>query len=806
MICNARLFSELVFWHGFGTSGNRKIEKNIDMKSFLNFLSRNKLYTFIEVVGMAVALAFVIFIATFVTTQLTRDSEIKGRNIYVSRSERMFIGCGTLKEQLEGRFAEVEDICRLFDNQIFGGVEMSVRYDNVSERADALIVDENFFEMLPYPLLEGSAESVLASTQSVVVSEEFANVLSPNESPMGKTIEVVVDGNAALLTVSGVFKKLENSVIRSPKIIYRIDMLQQLTDRIIQNGTGAVATFFKLVPNADVEALGEKMEAVVKEQDLIYMYGVYEDFYLVPFEDIQYSDVFAPLPFVNLVNRDFVSLFFAAGLLLLVFAVLNYISLTVAQIGFRAREMATRRLVGAQQWQIVLKYILESFLLTIVSFGLALLLAHLVAPYFSELIGQEVVPFKHISWVAVVAMMGLVVVLSVLSGVVPALMVLKYKPIDVVKGSFEKDSRMVMGRMLIIVQNVVAIITLAVAVVMFVQLHYMQSKPMGYERQNRVRISGANKAADYYVEELKQLACVEKVGWLQFEPMSNGISAMSLVFGGEEFKLDMYYGTQEAFEILGFEVIRQNADPTPLSVWLPESLLLPLGVDYDCTMLTSDDYGLPVCGVIKDFQKGLSGIGDLPSYAVVPWITSMDGQEDFHLLRQLVVQVSGDENEAVRQIAEFYSERNSDKEIAVNTYNYLVSNVYAKQTNNAKLISLFTLLTLLLSSLAMIAMSTYYVKQHTRNVAIHKVMGCANGVVYVRMVKTFMWSIVIATVVAMPCAWLVVERWLEGYEYRIDNSVWYYLLTALVVMLVGVIAISWQAVRLMRTNPVEALR
>ena len=138
------------------------------------------------------------------------------------------------------------------------------------------------------------------------------------------------------------------------------------------------------------------------------------------------------------------------------------------------------------------------------------------------------------------------------------------------------------------------------------------------------------------------------------------------MFGGQEFKCDMYYGTQEAFEILGFEVIRQNADPTPLSVWLPESLLLPLGVDYDCTMLTpDDDYWLPVCGVIKDFQKGLPGIGVLPSYAVVPWITSMDGQEDFHLLRQLVVQVSGDENEAVRQIAEFYSERNSDKEIAV---------------------------------------------------------------------------------------------------------------------------------------------
>ena len=145
-------------------------------------------------------------------------------------------------------------------------------------------------------------------------------------------------------------------------------------------------------------------------------------------------------------------------------------------------------------------------------------------------------------------------------------------------------------------------------------------------------------------------------------------------------------------------------------------------------------------------------------------------------------------------------------DIQASTYNHVVEYLYTGYTCYVRLISLFTMLTLLLSSLAMLAMSTYYAKQHTRNVAIHKVMGCANGVVYVRMVKTFMWSILIAAVVAMPCAWLVAERWLEGYEYRIENSVWYYLLTALVVMLVGVIAISWQAVRLMRTNPVEALR
>ena len=140
------------------------------MKSFLNFLSRNKLYTFIEVVGMAVALAFVIFIATFVTTQLTRDSEIKGRNIYVSRSERMFIGCGTIKEQLEGRFSEVQDICRLFDTQIFGGIEMTMRYSNVEDRADALIVDPNFFQMFQdcfHSFFEGTFDSKRCNSSTI---------------------------------------------------------------------------------------------------------------------------------------------------------------------------------------------------------------------------------------------------------------------------------------------------------------------------------------------------------------------------------------------------------------------------------------------------------------------------------------------------------------------------------------------------------------------------------------------------------------------------------------------------------------
>ena len=776
------------------------------MKSFFNFLRKNKLYTFVEVVGMSIALAFVIYISTYVSEQLTRDSEIKGQNIYVCHSERMFIMSGTVKEQLEGRFAEVQGICRLFDTELFGGITMDMSYADVEERADAFVVDPNFFQLLPYPLLDGTSESVLASKHSVVISESFANTFSPNESPIGKNITISVEGNVAILTVTGVFRDLNNSVLRSPKIIYRIDQLQLLTNRIIHNGSGAVVTFFKLSPNTDINNLAVEMEKIVKEQDLIYASGLFNKFNFMPFEQIKYNHFVMSSPFVHVVNRDFLMLFSGAGLLLLIFAILNYISLTVAQNGFRAREMATRRLVGAQSWQIVFKYIIESFVLVLVSMLLALVIAQLCAPYFGQLIGTQFTPFDNISLGSVLGLLLLIMMLSLLSGIIPGIMILKYQPIDVVRGTFEKDVRLGWGRVLMIAQNFVAVIALAMAIVMFVQLNYMQNKPMGYERNNRIQVDRANSPDEYLVEELKKLPFVEKVGWLGFEPMSIGTTCMSLTFNGEIRKFNMYYGDQSAFEILGFEIISQNSEPLETYAWLPESQLIALGVDYDCTMLKpDDDYGLPICGIFKDFSRGMPGISGVSEFPTIFWIRNMDSVDDFRFLRQLVVQVSGDENEAEKQINDFYKEHGIEV-VQARTYNHIIDFIYNTQNNNVKLITLFTLLTLLLSSLAMMAMSMYYAKQHARNTAIRKVMGCDNRQIYLRTIATFLKVVLVAVVIATPCAYLIAQRWLESYSYRIDNSSVYYLCAALIVIVVAILAISWQAVRLMNTNPVETLK
>lgn len=779
------------------------------MKSYFRFLSRNKLYTAIEVFGMAIAIAFVVFIGSFVIREYNTDSEIKKQgNIYIGHSERLFFGCATIKEQLEGKFPEVEDMCRMMNTHIFGGLKMTFQAGDYTDRQKASIVDENFFRFFPFPLEAGTPESVLKEKNSVVISRTFANKVFGKEDPIGKSIKIDVNRNTANLNISGIFSDFKNTIFYSPEIIYRIDLVKDLDSSLAGNGNGSTVLFIKAADGTDIQSLEDKMENIVREEDFLYVYGLFKDFLLTPFDKISSSTVETTSPFEGLMDASFIKLFTAAGIFLLLFAVLNYISLTVAQTGFRAKEMASRRLLGTQQSGIIARYISESFILTVISFAFALIFVKLISPHLSELIGKEISPLKDMGWMEILFIILLLIVLSVLSGIIPALLVSKYKPIDVVRGNFARTSKMTLGKILIGFQSGVAFITLGLSAVMFIQLKHMTEKPMGYEKENRISIQNASKPLDYHIEELKSLACVEKVGWLQFEPMTLGTSGTSFKINGIDQKFDMYYGDQSAFEILGFKVLRKNGEPLNQSAWLPESTMRALGLDYDCTQVNLDSGGMfPVCGIIEDYHKGTANSERRGGFLNIAWIKEMEKEEDFRILRTLVVKVSGDENKAENDIKAFYKSKGfSEDEIVVKTYNKMISDLYYSEQQDLKLIAVFTMLTLLLTILAMFAMSTYYARQHSKEAALKKVMGSSRLQLFIETASGFIKSVGISIIVALPITWVAVSKWLEGYSYRIDNPVYVYIIAIMVMLLIALLSISWQMIKLMNTNPVKSLK
>ncbi len=776
------------------------------MKTFFRFLGRNKLYTFIEVAGMAVAIAFVLFIGSFLIHEFTADAQVRKQNIYVGHFERLFICSGTVRGQLEGKFPEVQDMCRLMGTHYLGGLPFEMTCGDHTERQHALMVDENFFEFFPFPMHEGTHQDALQEKNVVLLSQSCAARLFGGKSPLGETIRISVEEDEHVMHVTGVFKDFTNTVLHAPDMIYRIDILED--HQLMANGSGCTALFFRLADGTDAGLLGKKIEAVLQENDLLYINKLFGSFDLVPFGEINRAPCDASIPFEDLTDPDFIRLFLGAGVLLLLFAVLNYVSLTVAQTGFRAREMASRRLLGAQKHAIVGRYILESFILTVVSFGFGLLLAWACAPYFSELVGRQIDPLGHFGWPEGLFMAAVVVLLSVCSGIVPALIVSKFKPIDVVRGNFGRTSKMTLSKILITCQSVIALVTLSVAVVMLLQIRHMVSKPMGYERDGRILIANANKPSDYHLEELQSLACVERVGWLQFAPFTVSTSGATFRRNGVDCHLSVFFGDQAAFDILGFEVLQQNAEPLNMSMWLTESAVTALCVGYDCTLLEFDNAGFPVCGVIRDFYRGdANGTSARSDYIPVLWVMEVESEQDFRTLRELVVKVAGNEDEAVAQIRDFYRSKGfADDEIRVESYNQLNHELYDTENKHLKLITLFTFLTLLLSSLAMLAMSAYYARQHFKQAALRKVMGCSRGRIYLETAAGFMQSVLVAVVIALPVAWLIAAKWLENYNYRIENRLWVYLLAAVIMLAVAVASVSWQTIRLMNTHPAEALK
>ena len=774
------------------------------MKSFLKFISHNKLYTSIEVVGMAVAIACVIFIGNFVIDDYQTDRAIKeeGRT-YVSESEGYLCMTYPIKDILRDKYPEITDMCRIMSTKSLNGVNMKLKVNGDSTQQNAIVTDDNFFKFFPAELTAGDKDKVLKG-HSILLSQSAARKYFKEDAPIGKTVTLDVNGSKMDVSVTGVFEDFRNTILPQPEIIYNLECIKQLYPNLVHPGNSTVSTFFKLTDNADVEVLQSKILNTLMKEEYLFSNGFSKDFSLVKYNDIPKCDNIQVWdPFQNIIDPDFVNVFIAIGILLLIFSIMNYVSLTVAQSGFRAKEMATRRLLGSSNVGIILRYLGEALMLTLLSSVIAIILVSWLSPYLNLLVGKDISPFADGVWqLELVFVILIVIILAFFSGIIPALLVSRYKPIDIVRGVFGRTSKMRLGRILITIQALVAFVTITMAIVMQMQLKHMISKPMGYERDNIISVKTPSYS-DLYIDELKQLPCVEKIGFVLNVPMSTGATTATFNIDGEKYMVELYYGDNAAFDILGFKPFTKLSEPTTNSLWLTESASRLIKFDSNAPMT---DFN--ICGVFEDFKKG--GVNNLNDSRepIIYYVVENEGGRNFSTVRTMIVKVKGDENEALAQLKQFYDKHESSTgaERNVRTFNEQNQSMYGKESRNLVLLSVFCLIIMLLTALAMIAMSTYYVRQHTKETAIRKILGCDRMQLFVSTSSKFLKLILIAIIIGIPISWYIVERWLLGYSYRIDNDIVPYLMSALIISVVAIFSISWQLIRLINTQPVNSLK
>ena len=747
------------------------------MKSFLKFLSRNKLYTAIEAVGLAVSLAFVILIGSYVVQQyqVAHESPEWKRTFVLGNDD--FLGLTYWdKEELEMNIPEVQaatHVAMLWQPVIQNG-EQPIQGTGIETDAD-------FFSVFPeYHLREGSLEDFVGK-DDILISASFAQKIN---AQVGQVVKV----DKVDRTVKGIFADFDGTFFMPADIITNISNTWAAGQGKAFNSIGNYTTWFRVREDADLADVQAKVK-VLLHKNYDASWGAEK---VDPWQAYRMDKAFFFTGSSNGLTRtgnvQMLRLLTIVVLLLLLSAIFNYVNLSLALTGKRAKEMATRRLLGADKAGILWKYIGESVVFTAVCFAAALLLADLLAPMVNSLvstsdpdemmlgIGDTSVRLSFMMTPGyILAYIAGILVLGVINGLLPAISASRYQPIDVIKGTLRRRSKMVMSKVFIVVQNVLSVFLIAFALVMEVQMRHMLTRPMHAATDNLyyIEYSAQNyDAMKLFKDKVEQLPFVTSTG------VGRGIPGMINMTMGikvdEEHHVDMPVIICDStyFKLLGLEVEEDFGHPLVHSLWMSRSAFNGAGVSDTSTVFPRR---ISMNGAQPEFIGGV--VADYPTRPASESTQNSNGGiivtrvEELNYANCLLIGTTGEDKSYEDQILQAYREfRLETSGVEEPAWRYgFVKDINRKQLapvrRTLRLVELFAILSVIIALLGLLAMSTYFADENTKQIAVRKVFGSDVEKETWRNVKSYMVLTGFACLIGIPLAIWAARIYLERFAY-----------------------------------------
>ncbi len=775
------------------------------MNTFFKFLSKNKLYTAIEAFGLSLALGFIILLASYARTEFSVGArQPLSKQLYAIGTEDMIgmtLGTG------EEFFPSMPEITSWTRVAVYGDADVTVDGEYYQVEADAL--DTNFLRLFDYRITGCDRNRILAGEDEVVVSEAFAKKAFGGDDPIGRTVVF----NRKNLTVTGVLQDFDSCDPFSPcDIFLSMRVMEGVVMKMDQ--FGAVQTFVTLADGADPDNVAAKLlDKYCGYWDWFdrdasnggFMYGSS----LTRLDRIYFCsrDVFNPL---RKGDRRTVEILLLVALVLLVSAIFNYINLTVAQTGKRAKEMATRRLLGESQGGIVRRYIGESFLFTAGCFVLGCLIALCFRPWMGRLLTTEIA--LRPDALSVGCAFLLLCVISLVSGLLPAAMVSRFKPIDVVKGDFRFRSKMIFSKIFIVCQNVISTVLIAVALTMTLQMRHLVTLPTGYNTKDMISLSTWSldfrnmDVQNELARRLRALPQVEAVGMAMQAPFACGSNGVHI----ENEKMSWLNLSQldsTSFRLLGLKVIEKYSEPLEGTYWLTEEAQRRYGVSEEKRTFGKRDDGTPeyeCCGIIADYRANDALRRPMEdSHNAVMNRTS--------LCSRMIVKVTGDRREAFSAVSDVWRGVATDylgvpKAADMDYVDDFMNSALTGTRNTMSLVSTFMILAILISALGLFAMSVYYTDQQSRQIALRKIFGSDVRTAVWTLSKDFLLMAAVAAVIAAPlCVWAM-RYYLRDFYNAIPFPWWVIPVAAILTLLIAAVSIFGQTWKSAAANPVDKLK
>ena len=787
------------------------------MKSYLKFLSRNKAYTFINIAGLVVSLMFIILMGDYTWRQYSIDAWHKNADrIYLTGSGEEFFMWPQAAQEIKDMCPEVEQTCCVMSQN--GKIKYGQREVKEGDKENGIIMlaDSTFFRFFDFELTKGNRRTVLDAPDKCVITERLAQRLFGEKDPIGESLQIV--GNRSVFmnnedpydstlvyTVRGIVKDFDRTVLpNETQLIASMERFPQVMGYTLRphsfaySSTGACKAFFMLRPGATLDAKKKVIEAYLTK-NYMWTHMDNQEFFATPLTDI----MFAPQNNgygMQKGDKTRLRILLAAVLAILFFAVSNYINLTVANTGFRAKEMATRRLFGSSQRQISLKLIAESTLMIAVAFLLGLALAFCFQDDAAELFKGKIALLNDVSVGTVSVCLAFILLVGIVSGIMPSYQISRYQPIDIVKGNFRYHSKMVMGRLFIIVQNIVTVTMLTAALVIWLQLNHLIHAPVGFNTDRLYYVNTPEGKSQTVRNQLEKMPFVERIGEYSGTTFVTYSSSIRSITNGD--KLTSLFLTDldsTAFALYGLEILKDYGN-TSNGYYLNEEGNRRLELtDDDREMIWGKDETAPISGILKDFHR-INVLTEAEPFA----IRVQEHVNDPNFL----VKTNGDKR-AKAAFVEMIRELGVPEEGIewyVTSLEEGIANTFEDQQNTLKIITLFTVIAVIISVMGYVGMSLFFIRQRQKEIGIRKIMGSTSGEVMVLMLRIFCSPLLLSFVIAVPLSWYIMRDWLTNFSYRIALSPWIFIATCAFALLIAVLSVGLQIIKAVRTNPVESIK
>ncbi|MEM9143069.1 MAG: ABC transporter permease [Bacteroidota bacterium] len=800
------------------------------LKIATRYLLKNKLYSFINIFGLAIGITSFVLIMLYVNYERSYDAFEGSEHVY--RTYMDYLEGDTYEAgdamtynasgpDLKREFPEILEYVRFF---YFEKMTFTVG-DRIFDQPMGSLADASYFKVFGYPLLKGDTANALREPNTIVLSESLAKKLFGDQDPIRKSLSAHWDGKETVLTVTGVMKDVpKNAHYRNNYLIsfstertWGIFGKRQLEMNYDMNN---YYTYLKLDRNTNADLLRQKIIDSDIEDNERERHNI---------EAIENIHLLSDKPYEVSVNGSATRIRFltAIAFIVIILSWLNYVNLSTTKSLERAKETGIRKVVGAQRPQLVLQSLMESMIIGTIAFGIALVLTLVLLPIYNTFSGKDIA-FGLTDIKGLLPILGCVLFGMLLAGMYPALLLSGYSPAKALKGKIRTSANGLHIRKGLIVTQFVATIALVVGtLVVTKQINYLQNQPIGAKLNQVVGIKGdvVTKKIDSLVindfnflkEELALFPFIEKATIAQTYP-GDSFDNLSSTRGiglpnGTWNQTDIFYtyhARPDYFDMVGIEFIEgrtflPSASGSSNQVVVNETFLKEMGIsaqdilNKNVTFWGNQEW--VVTGIIKDYHHfGLKG-------NLLP-ILIRHQKEVHNVLVKLdatAMSMSGFSS-AIKKIKAKWTEV-----FPKSTFNYtFLDQKFEAQYNEDKAFGtafqVFTILAILIASLGLFGLTSYTVMQRKKEIGIRKVNGATIAQILTLLNTDFIKWVALAFVMAIPISWYAMEQWLQGFAYRTSMSWWIFALAGITALLIALLTVSWQSFQAATANPVDALK